>query len=636
MSFPSAVTVRDIAQQIGSGLARATLAGCVDGRLYDYDDVIHSDATVRMITARDSEGVEIIRHSCAHLIGHAVKQLFPAAQMAIGPVIEDGFYYDIFIDSPFSPDDLQRIEQRMADLIATQYDVRKKMTPREEALKIFQERNETYKQQLLNEMPDVQEVGLYYHQEYVDMCRGPHVPNTRFLRHFKLLSLAGAYWRGDANNEMLQRIYGTAWSDAKQLKSYLEHRAEAEKRDHRKIGKQLDWFHFQPESPGMVFWHDDGHTIYRAVENYMRHINQSHQYLEVHTPQLLNRRLWEESGHWDKFQEMIFITESEKREYAIKPMNCPGHIQIFNQELRSYRQLPYRVSEFGIVHRNEPSGTLHGLMRARCFTQDDAHIFCRADQLSEEFNRLITLTLNVYRDFGFEDIEISFSTRPIQRIGDDALWDRAENILQASLKTAGIDYKVNIGEGAFYGPKIEFTLKDSIGRKWQCGTLQLDFSMPERLGARYITAQKERAVPVMIHRAVLGSLERFIGILIEHYNGHLPLWLVPQQVMVMGITDRHREYAQKVENELRQQGLRVYADLRNEKISFKIREGTVNKVPWMVIVGDREQQSGTISVRTIDGKDLGGVSITQFANTLLQAIALRKDADDNFDRGTLA
>ena len=607
-SFEQPVTVSEVAQSIGPGLAKATIAGRVNGELVDACVEIAEDADLSIITSRDQEGVEIIRHSFAHLIGHAVKQLFPTAKMAIGPVIENGFYYDIEYERSFTPEDLEAIEKRIEELIKQDYDVIRKVVSREEAILAFKERGEDYKVEIASEIPEGEIIALYLHQEYTDMCRGPHVPNTRHLRAFKLTKLAGAYWRGDSNNKMLQRIYGTAWPDKKQLKQYLKQIEEAEKRDHRRLGKQMDLFHFQEEAPGMAFWHARGWELYRIVEDYIRKKLASRNYNEVHTPQVLDRSLWEKSGHWDKFGDMIFSTQSENREFAVKPMNCPGHVQLFNQGLKSYRDLPYKIAEFGIVHRNEPSGTLHGLMRARRFVQDDAHIFCTEDQLQQEVSELIDLTFEVYKDFGFESIEMALSTRPDERVGEDELWDKAEDSLKISLENKGLEYTLQPGEGAFYGPKIEFTLRDSLGRRWQCGTVQLDFSMPDRLGASYIAEDGARKTPVMIHRAILGSLERFIGILIEHHAGNLPFWLAPVQAVVLNITDAQAEYAQKVQKMLINEGVRANIDLRNEKIGYKIREHTIQRIPYLLVVGDREVESQTIAVRTREGKDQGSMN----------------------------
>ena len=610
--FDHPVTVMEVAASIGPGLAKAAVAGRVDGTLVDTCIEIDHDTSLQIITAGEREGVEIIRHSFAHLMGHAVKQLYPEAKMAIGPVVENGFYYDVAYSRSFTQDDVDAIEQRMAELVRKNYDVIRESVSRERAIKTFKQRGEDYKVEIAEQIPDGEAVALYHHEEYTDMCRGPHVPNTCHLRAFKLTKLAGAYWRGDHNNEMLQRIYGTAWADEKQLRAYLDRLEEAERRDHRKLGKQLGWFHFQQEAPGMVFWHQRGWVLYRIIEDYIRKIVAEGGYLEVHTPQMMDRSLWERSGHWDKFGDMIFVTESEKRDYAVKPMNCPAHVQIFNQGLKSYRDLPYRLAEFGIVHRNEPSGTLHGLMRARRFTQDDAHIFCEESQLQEEIIKLIDLTFRVYEDFGFDNVVIVFSTRPNERVGDDSLWDRAEAALEAALNCHGLDYKLNPGEGAFYGPKIEFTLKDSIGREWQCGTVQLDFSMPRRLGAEYVAEDGSRRAPVMIHRAILGSLERFIGILIEHYAGKLPLWLAPVQFTVMNITDAQCDYAGQVIRQLADRGFRVTGDLRNEKIGYKIRGHTLKHIPYLLIVGAKEKRDATVSVRMQNGKDLGVMPLQDF------------------------
>ena len=608
-SFDAPVTVAEVAQSIGPGLAKATIAGRVNGELVDACVAIEEDATLSIITSKDEEGVEIIRHSFAHLIGHAVKQMYPEAKMAIGPVVDNGFYYDIDCDHSFTPEDLLAIEKRIQDLIKKDYDVIRTVVSRDDAVAAFKARNEDYKVEIASAIPDSEIVALYQHEEYTDMCRGPHVPNTRHLRAFKLTKLAGAYWRGDSDNKMLQRIYGTAWADKKQLKAYLTRIEQAEKRDHRRLGKQMDLFHFQEEAPGMVFWHDRGWQLYRLVEGYIRKQLEQHDYHEVHTPQVLDRSLWERSGHWDKFGDMIFTTSSENRDYAVKPMNCPGHVQIFNQGLKSYRDLPYRLSEFGIVHRNEPSGTLHGLMRARRFVQDDAHIFCTENQLQAEVAALIELTFAVYAEFGFENIELALSTRPEKRVGSDEAWDKAEEGLKVALENKGLAYKLQPGEGAFYGPKIEFTLRDSLDRTWQCGTIQVDFSMPGRLDASYISEEGNREVPVMIHRAILGSLERFIGILIEHHGGNFPLWLAPIQAVILNITDAQAEYAQKVQKFLQDEGLRVIIDLRNEKIGRKIREHTIQRVPLQLVIGDREVETQTVAVRTLKGEDKGSVDL---------------------------
>lgn len=626
-TFEHPVSILEVAQSIGAGLAKATVAGRVNGRLLDATDLITSDATLSIITPKDPEGVEIIRHSCAHLVGHAVKQLFPEAKMVIGPVIDEGFYYDIAIARPFTPDDMQAIEKRMSELIDQDYDVIKKLTPRAEVIEIFTQRGEEYKLRLIEDMPEETEMGLYFHQEYVDMCRGPHVPNTRFLKAFKLTRFSGAYWRGDSKNEQLQRIYGTAWADKKQLNAYIQRIAEAEKRDHRKLGKRLDLFHMQEEAPGMVFWHPNGWTLYQVLEQYMRKVQRENGYLEIKTPQVVDRILWEKSGHWSNYADNMFVTESESRDYAIKPMNCPCHVQVYNQGLKSYRELPLRLAEFGACHRNEPSGALHGIMRVRGFTQDDAHIFCTEEQMQAESADFIRLTQKVYEDFGFTDLELKLSTRPEQRVGTDEQWDRAEQALAQALDSAGLEYELQEGEGAFYGPKIEFSLRDCLGRVWQCGTLQLDFNLPVRLDAEYVSEDNDRKHPVMLHRAILGSFERFIGILIEHYEGAFPVWLAPTQATIMNISEKQGEFAQKVEKKLLESGFRVTSDLRNEKIGFKIREHTLLKVPYLLVIGDREVETQTIAVRTRSGENLGSMSVDQFIELLETAISRRGRQD---------
>ena len=610
---------RDIAASIGSGLAKAALAVRVDGVERDLSDPITADASVAIITAKEEAGVDIIRHSTAHLLGHALKQLWPEAKMVIGPVIENGFYYDIDSEHRFTPEDLEKLEARMKELAATGYAVEKKWTPVADARKAFSDRHEDFKLRLIDDFDDsVKEVGLYHHQEYLDMCRGPHVPHMGHVKAFKLTKLSGSYWRGDASGEPLQRIYGVAFADQKTLDAYLQQQAEAEKRDHRRIGKQLDFFHLQEEAPGMVFWHAKGWVIYREIENYMRGKLRKYGYEEVQGPQILDRSLWEKSGHWDKFGGNMFTCCIDEHDYAIKPMNCPGHIQIFNQGLRSYRELPVRYAEFGICHRNEPSGTLHGLMRVRRFVQDDGHIFCTRSQIREEIERVCQMVYEVYHDFGFDEVELALSTRPEKRVGSDEIWDEAEADLQAALEAQGKPFRLQPGEGAFYGPKIEFTLKDSLGRRWQCGTVQLDFSMPERLGAHYIDENDVRQTPVMIHRAILGSLERFIGILIEQYAGQMPLWLSPVQAVVMPITDAQADYATAVAEKLATAGLRVEKDLRNEKINYKIREHTLQRVPFMLVAGDREKAASSVSVRQRDGKDLGVMSVDDLITHLQQ------------------
>ena len=615
--FEQPVSVGDVAAAIGPGLAKAALAGRVDGKLVDTSFVMGEDSQLAIVTERDEDGIEIIRHSTAHLLAMAVKQLFPEAQVTIGPTVENGFYYDFSFGRPFTPEDLVAIENRMAELAKADYPVSRSVWERQDAIRFFRDQGEAYKAEIIEDLPGSEVISVYRQGDFVDLCRGPHVPSTGKLKAFKLMKVAGAYWRGDSNNEMLQRIYGTAWGDKKALKAYLRQLEEAEKRDHRRLGKKLDLFHFGDEAPGMVFWHQNGYTLYRQVEGYMRDKLREYDYQEVQTPQVLDRTLWEKSGHWDKFADDMFTTHVENRDYAIKPMNCPGHIQIFNQGLKSHHDLPLRIAEFGTVHRNEPSGTLHGLMRARRFVQDDAHVFCTEKQIESEVATLIDLTFEVYKDFGCETIQLAFSTRPQKRVGKDELWDKAEAALETCLQDKGLEYKVQPGEGAFYGPKIEFTLKDSIGRNWQCGTIQLDFSMPDRLGAHYIAEDNSKQVPVMIHRAILGSLERFIGILVENYAGALPLWLSPAQAVVLNITDRQAEYVREVKNTLTKRGLRVESDLRNEKIGFKIREHTLSRVPYLLVVGDREMENGTLAVRTRTGEDLGSFSLENIAQRLI-------------------
>ena len=618
--YEAPVTVAQIAASIGSGLAKATVAGKVNGKLVDASDPISKDASVQILTPKDKEGVEIIRHSCAHLIGHAVKQLYPNAKMVIGPVIEDGFYYDIATDKPFTPDDVAAIEARMKELINQDYDVVKIMTPRTETIKTFQERGEEYKLRLIDDMPEVEEMGLYHHQEYVDMCRGPHVPNTRFLKNFKLTKLAGAYWRGDSNNEMLQRIYGTAWATKDELKAYIQRIEEAEKRDHRKLGKQLDLFHLQDEAPGMVFWHPRGWALWQTIEQHMRKELDAAGYREVKTPQIMDKAFWEKSGHWDNYKDNMFVTQSEKREYAVKPMNCPGHVQIFNNSLRSYRDLPMRLAEFGSCHRNEPSGALHGLMRVRGFVQDDAHIFCTEDQIVDEARRFNELLVRIYKQFGFHDVAVKLSLRPEKRAGSDDIWDKAEQGLRDALTACGVEWEELPGEGAFYGPKIEYHVKDAIGRSWQCGTLQLDFVLPDRLDAEYVTESNGRARPVMLHRAILGSLERFIGILIENHAGSFPLWLAPVQMVVMNITEHQTDYCRQVVERLRAENFRVELDLRNEKIGYKIRDNSQYRFPYQIVVGDKEKQENKVAVRR-KAEDLGSLNIDDFISQLKQEIA---------------
>ncbi len=620
--YEGSLTIMQVAQDIGPGLGKAAIAGYIDDELHDACEMIEHDARLRIITNRDPEGIEIIRHSFAHLMGHAVKQIFPNAKMAIGPVIENGFYYDIDTEKPLTPDDIKTIELRMNELIKKDYDVIREVVSPEKALQIFIKRNEPYKQEIISEIPDNEIIKLYYHEEYTDMCRGPHVPNTRHLRHFKLTKLAGAYWRGDSKNKMLQRIYGTAWHDKKSMSQYLERLEEAEKRDHRKLGKKQDLFHFQEEAPGMIFWHQKGWAIYKTIEKYISDKMRLHGYKEINTPQVVDISLWERSGHWDKFREDMFTTNSENRNYAIKPMNCPCHVQVFNQRLKSYKELPIRLAEFGSCHRNEASGTLHGLMRARSFTQDDAHIFCTEDQIQDEVSNFISMLFEVYHDFGFDEIIIKFSTRPDSRVGSDEIWDKAEKALELAIENNKLKCELQPGEGAFYGPKIEFSLKDSIGRVWQCGTIQVDFSMPDLLGASYIDEDSSKKVPVMLHRAVVGSMERFIGILIENYAGSYPVWLAPTQVVVMSITENQVEYAKKVSNILENHDFRVEHDLRNETIGLKIRDHAMQRIPYQVILGPREQEENTVSVRMRNGKDLSSTTVNNFIQHLQEEIEL--------------
>ncbi len=618
--FDHAVTVADVAADIGPGLAKAALAGKIDGSLVDTSYLIDWDTDLSIITSRDDEGLEVIRHSTAHLMAQAVKELFPDAQVTIGPVIENGFYYDFDYERPFTEEDLEAIEKKMSELVKQDIVVERSVMSRDEAVAFFRDMGEEYKAEIIESIPANEELSLYRQGDFIDLCRGPHVPSTGKIQAFKLMKVAGAYWRGDSNNKMLTRVYGTAWPDKKQLKAYLRRLEEAEKRDHRRIGKIMDLFHTQEEAPGMVFWHDKGWSIYQTIEQYIRRTLQQHDYQEVRTPQLVDRSLWEKSGHWDKFGDMIFTTHSENRDYAVKPMNCPCHVQIYNQGLKSYRDLPLRMAEFGSCHRNEPSGTLHGLMRVRNFVQDDAHIFCTEDQIQEEVSAFIDLVFQVYKDFGFEDVIVALSTRPDKRVGEDALWDKAEKALEVALDNKGLDWTLQPGEGAFYGPKIEFALKDCLDRVWQCGTIQVDFSMPGRLDAEYVGEDGNRHVPVMLHRAILGSLERFIGILIEHYEGKLPLWLTPVQAVIMTITDRQDEFAQKLEESLKKHGLRVITDLRNEKIGFKIREHTIHRVPYLLVIGDREAETNTVAVRTRSGEDLGTLSVDELAQRLSEEV----------------
>ena len=622
-TFENAVTVMDVAKDIGTGLGKACVAGRINGERVDACELIESDSNIEIITAKDEDGLEVIRHSCAHLIGHAVKQLWPDAKMAIGPTIDNGFYYDIDMEHSLTTDDLAKLEKHMLKLAKTNYEVVRKKVSVAEARAVFEERGESYKLEIIDGIDSDARPGLYHHEEYIDMCRGPHVPSMKHCQHFKIMKVAGAYWRGDSKNKMLQRVYGTAWADKKQLKAYLKRLEEAEKRDHRRIGKHLDLYHMQEEAPGMVFWHNDGWTVFRELEDFIREKLGQYDYQEVKGPQIMDRTMWEKSGHWDKYSDGMFTTHSEARDYAIKPMNCPGHVQIFNQGLKSYRDLPLRMAEFGSCHRNEPSGALHGLMRVRGFTQDDAHIFCTDSQILSEVTDCIKMVFDCYETFGFKDIAIKLSTRPEQRVGSDEVWDNAENALREALEQNDLDYDLQPGEGAFYGPKIEFTLHDCLGRAWQCGTIQLDFSMPDRLDATFVAEDNERHTPVMIHRAILGSLERFIGILIEEYAGLFPTWLSPTQVVVMNITDKQSEYVTDIVNKLKSCGIRAKADLRNEKIGFKIREHTLKRVPYQIVIGDKEVEAQEIAVRTRKGVDLGKMSLETFIDSLHQEIGSR-------------
>ncbi len=624
-SYAQPMTVAAIAADIGPGLAKATLAGRVDGRLVDATFPIEHDAQLEIVTARDDAALELIRHDAAHVMAQAVQELYPGTQVTIGPAIDNGFYYDFAREQPFTPEDLRNIETRMQEIVKRDLPIRREVWPREQAMKTFADMGETYKVEIIDDIiPPGEELSVYRQGEWFDVCRGPHLPSTgRLPKAFKLMSVAGAYWRGDSRNPMLQRIYGTAWRNKDELKAYLHRLEEAEKRDHRKLGRAMHLFHTQEEAPGMVFWHDRGWRVYLQIQDYVRDKLRQHGYQEVHTPTVIDRSLWEKSGHWEKFHDDMFTTESEKRTFAIKPMNCPAHVQIYNQGLKSYRELPLRLAEFGSCHRNEPSGTLHGLMRVRGFLQDDAHIFCTEAQILDEVSAFIDLLFEVYRDFGFEEVIIKLSTRPQQRVGDDALWDRAEKALEDALNHKRLDWQLQPGEGAFYGPKVEFSLKDCLERVWQLGTIQLDFSMPARLGATYVAEDGSKQVPVMLHRAILGSLERFIGILIEHYAGALPTWLAPDQAVVMNITDNQADYARKVEESLKNQGVRVKSDLRNEKIGFKIREHTLQRVPYLLVVGDREAESNTVAVRKLSGKDLGSLSLPALSEGLSQEIASR-------------
>jgi threonyl-tRNA synthetase len=626
-SFDKPVSVHDVAASIGPGLAKAALAGKVDGKLVDTSYSIDTDAQLAIVTLKDDEALELVRHDAAHVMAQAVQELYPGTQVTIGPAIENGFYYDFAREESFTPEDLEKIEARMQEIVKRDLPITREVWDRSEAIKTFDGIGEKYKVEIIEDIiPEGEEVSVYRQGEWFDVCRGPHLPSTSKLgKGFKLMKVAGAYWRGDSNNQMLQRIYGTAWRDAKELKAYLHRLEEAEKRDHRKIGKALDLFHTQEEAPGMIFWHDKGWTIYRLVEQYIREKIQSAGYREIRTPQIVDRTLWEKSGHWSKYRADMFTTQSENRDYAIKPMNCPCHVQVFNQGLKSYRDLPLRLAEFGSCHRNEASGTLHGLMRVRNFVQDDAHIFCTEDQIQSEVSGFVDLLFEIYRDFGFQDVMIALSTRPEQRVGEDEVWDKAEKALEDALNAKGLEWTLQPGEGAFYGPKIDFSLRDCLGRVWQCGTMQVDFSMPGRLDAHYIAEDNSKKIPVMLHRAILGSLERFIGILIEEYAGAMPLWLSPTQAVVMNITDKQAEYSKKVVESLKIQGFRVESDLRNEKIGFKIREHTLTRVPYLLVVGDREMENGSVAVRTRSGEDLGSLTVEELSSRLRDQVARRSN-----------
>jgi len=621
--FDAPVTVAAVAASIGAGLAKAALAGKVDGKLVDTSFLIDRDSDLAIVTDKDADGLEVIRHSTAHLLAYAVKSLFPEAQVTIGPVIDNGFYYDFSYKRPFTPDDLEAIEKKMAELAKKDEPVERKVIPRDDAVAYFKSIGEHYKAEIIASIPANEDVSLYSEGQFTDLCRGPHVPSTGKLKVFKLMKLAGAYWRGDSKNEMLQRIYGTAWTKKEDQEAYLHMLEEAEKRDHRKLGRQLDLFHFQDEAPGLIFWHPKGWTIWQQVEQYMRHVYQDNGYQEVKAPQILDRSLWEKSGHWDNYKDNMFTTDSENRAYALKPMNCPGHVQIFRSNMHSYRELPLRYGEFGQCHRNEPSGSLHGMMRVRGFTQDDGHIFCTEDQILDECVAFTALLQQVYRDFGFTEVIYKVATRPEKRVGSDELWDKAERALIESLKRSGCEYEITPGEGAFYGPKIEYTLKDAIGRPWQCGTIQVDFSMPVRLEAEYVAEDNTRKVPVMLHRAILGSLERFIGMLIENHAGALPLWLAPVQVSILNISEGQSDYAKEIEQSLKKQGFRVQADLRNEKITYKIREHSVQKLPYIVVVGDKERDAKTVAVRARGNVDLGVMSLDDLVGRLHHEIATK-------------
>ena len=623
-SYPAPLSVADVAASIGAGLARAALAGKVNGKVVDTSHLIDQDVDLAILTDKDPEGLDVIRHSTAHLLAYAVKELYPEAQVTIGPVIENGFYYDFAYSRPFTPEDLAAIEKRMAELVKKDIPISREVWKRDDAVKFFLGLGEKYKAELIEAIPADQDISLYREGDFIDLCRGPHVPSTGKLKVFKLMKVAGAYWRGDSKNEMLQRIYGTAWAKKDDQEAYLHMLEEAEKRDHRRIGKQLDLFHMQDEAPGMVFWHPRGWAVWQEIESYMRQVYRDNGYKEVRCPQILDRSLWQKSGHWDHYKDHMFTTESEKRDYAIKPMNCPGHVQVFNSDLRSYRDLPLRYGEFGSCHRNEASGALHGLMRVRGFVQDDGHIFCTEDQIEAEVKAFNALVKKVYGDFGFDHVAVKLALRPQDRVGSDEIWDKAETALRSGLRASGLEWSELPGEGAFYGPKIEFHIKDAIGRSWQCGTMQVDFSMPGRLGAEYVGEDNARHVPVMLHRAILGSLERFIGILIENYAGSLPLWLSPVQAIVLNISEKQAEYAAQVAEKLRAEGFRAEADLRNEKITYKIREHSLNRLPYQLVVGDKEKETGMVAVRTRGGQDLGQMPLESLIERLQEEVATRK------------
>ena len=624
--FDNSVSAIEVARSIGAGLAKATVAAKVNGKLIDATDLIEKDCSLEIIRAQDQEGLEIIRHSCAHLFGHALKQLFPKAKMAIGPVIKNGFYYDVDLDNSLTQDDLQKIELRMKELASSEYFVKKEVVPKKVAEEVFKKRKESYKLEILKDIDDEETVGLYHHEEYIDMCRGPHVDSMRHVKAFKLSHVAGAYWRGDSKNKMLQRVYGTLWNSDKELKKHLSNLEEASKRDHRKLGQKFDLFHFQDEAPGMVFWHPKGWTIFRILEDFIREKQLRAGYEEIRTPQVIDRKLWEKSGHWEKYRENMYITEideeqaNEKRVNALKPMSCPGHVQIYNQGIKSYRDLPVRLAEFGCCHRHEASGTLHGLMRVRQLTQDDGHIFCTDEQIESETQEFIKILSEVYTELGFNDFKINLSTRPEIRVGSDLIWDKAEKALEDAIDKLNLDYEISAGDGAFYGPKLDFVLTDAIDREWQCGTLQLDFNLPERLDAKYVGEDGEKHQPVMMHRAILGSVERFIGILIEEYDGNFPIWLAPIQAVIMNISQKHEEKATEYADFLKSKGFRVKLDLRNEKITYKIRDHSIQRVPFQLVVGDKEQNSNSLSVRARKGEDLGSMKLDEFSNFLSKKI----------------